>query len=261
MKSYWKAIYESRFFWSHLAKIDLKNKFRRTKIGVLWLGISPLCLTLIMVTVFGTAFHIEYGKYAAYILSGVLFWNIMTDSFISGASSIVGSEAYIKQFNHPIIIYPLKTSLTGIMSFVISLLALLPFSIMENKSNIFISIIMFLPSIVVYFFLEWFCTIISAFVCTKYRDYPQLAALLLQTLWYLSPVFFQESMFESNKKIHSFFEVNPITHLLELTRAPLLYGKLPTCTNYLISVEVIVICGFFAWILNKKDGKNIVFYI
>ncbi|MEG1584669.1 MAG: ABC transporter permease, partial [Anaerovorax sp.] len=75
MKEYLQKLYESRFFWVHLAKLELKNKFRRSKLGFMWTFLSPFLLTMIMSVVFSTVFHQDILTYTPYILSGILFWD------------------------------------------------------------------------------------------------------------------------------------------------------------------------------------------
>lgn len=261
MKNYWKRIYDSRYFWTYFAKIDLKNKFRKSKLGVLWLCVSPLCLMGIMVLVFGTAFNYDYGKYAPYILSGILFWNIVTDAFLGGASCIIGSVAYIKQFNHPVVIYPLKSSITSIFSYAISLLALFFLILFVSPMNLVVVFFTLIPTLVLYFLFSWLGGIISGIIGTKYRDYPQLAALLLQAIWYVSPVFFMESQFQEDSFIRTFFYYNPNTHLLNLIRKPFLEGTIPGFDDYMFSICFICVLGVVAYLINRKNEKNIVFYI
>jgi len=73
MKDYLKRIYEARYFWFHLSKMDLKNKFRRSKLGILWVSATPLGLMLIVTLIFGTVFNEDVATYAPYVLSGLLF--------------------------------------------------------------------------------------------------------------------------------------------------------------------------------------------
>lgn len=261
IKKYWKKIYDARYFWTYFAKIDLKNKFRKSKLGVLWLCVSPLCLMGIMVLVFGTAFNYDYGEYSPYILSGLLFWNIVSESFVGGANCIIGSVAYIKQFDHPIAIYPLKASITSIVSFTISLLALVIMIVFISPYNLLVAVITLIPTLLIYFLFSWFGGIISGYEGTKYRDYPQLAALALQAIWYVSPVFFMESQFKEDSFMRTFFFYNPNTHLLNLIRKPFLEGHVPDIADYLFSLGFVMLLGIIAYLLNKKNEKNIVFYI
>lgn len=261
MKRYIEQLYESRYFWTHLARIELKNKFRRSKLGILWTFLNPLCLTLIMSVVFATAFKTDIATYAPYILSGILCWELISSSFVAGSYSIISNDAYIRQFNHPITIYTLKSAIVYTISFVIALIALAIWMLFVHPMNLLIALFSLPLTIVIFFCFAWAGTTISAFLGTKYRDYPQLSPLVLQTLWYISPVFFQREMFETVPVLEKWFQLNPITHILQLIRAPFLEGSLPTVQNYLFSIGLTVALSLIAYYKNKKESRDIIFYI
>lgn len=261
MKNYLKRLYESRYFWIHLSKMELKNKFRRSKLGILWTFISPLCLTAIMAVVFATVFHSDILTYAPYILSGIIFWDLFSGSLIGGSFVIIANDAYIRQFNHPITIYTLKSAIVYTISFLIAMLSLVIWMVFVEPKNLILGIVTLPITAILFFLLSWSCITIAAFTNTKYRDYPQMMPLIIQIFWYLSPVFFQEEMFESNKILYMWFNLNPLTHVLFLIRKPFLYGEMPTMNNYFITIIFIAIFGFIAIIINKRNAKNIVFYI
>ena len=196
LKKYLEKIYAARYFWSYLAGAELRNKFRRSKLGILWTFISPLVLTAIMSVVFSTVFHSPIVDYAPYILSGILFWEIFSGSFVGGASIFIANDGYIKQFNHPITIYTLKSSIVYCISFMIAMISLGLWVIVINPQNFILGLVTLPLTVLIYFILSWSATTIAAFTNTKYRYYPQMMPLILQVFWYLSPVFFQQEMFE-----------------------------------------------------------------
>ena len=215
-----------------------------------------------MAVVFGTVFKQNIREYAPYVLSGLLFWSIITDSMVAGWSVIVGNEPYIRQYNHPVIIYPLERSLASIISFLISTLALAVVqAICGSPINVLWGYATLPLTIVIYFIFEWSATIIAAYIGTKYRDYPQVISLVLQAVWYVSPVFFQESMFTGSPYLYYLFIFNPLTHMLKLIRNPFLEGKLPSLTNYLVSIAVAAVVALGAYWINKKNERDIIFYI
>lgn len=261
MRQYIQKLYDSRYFWSHLARIELKNKFRRSKLGILWTFVSPLCLTAIMSVVFATAFQTDLASYAPYILSGILCWDVFSNAFVGGSYSIISNDAYIRQFSHPITIYTLKSAIVYTISFLIALTALVIWILFVSPANILMALFSLPLTICLFFVLAWAGTTISAFTATKYRDYPQLIPLILQTLWYVSPVFFQKEMFQSVPALEIWFQINPITHMLQLVRAPFLDGVLPTLVDYLFSFGFVGVLAIFAYFKNKHDAKDIIFYI
>ena len=231
MRNYLNKLYDARYFWMHLARIELKNKFRRSKLGILWIFVSPLCLTAIMSVVFATAFHVDIASYAPYILSGILCWEVFSGGFIGGSYGFISNDAYIRQFNHPVTIYTLKSAIVITISFLISLIALAVWIL----------------------FLSPFHLLLAVFTLPT--------TLILQTLWYVSPVFFQKEMFDNSEILSAWFHLNPITHVLQLIRAPFLEGRLPGIFDYLMSFALVGIIALFAVYMNRKSARDIIFYI
>lgn len=244
-----------------MVRIELKNKFRRSKLGILWTVLSPLCLTAIMSVVFAIVFDYDIVTYAPYILAGNLFWEVLSASFMGGGFVFIANDAYIRQFNHPMSIYTLKSAIVYTISFSIASLSLVVWTVFVTPQNLFAVALSFPLTVVILFFLAWGAITISAYTNTKYRDYPQLVPLVLQTIWYISPVFFKEEMFMLNDLLYAWFKINPITHMLNLLRSPFLYGELPSIESYLISMGCVAVICILAVKINNKNEKQIIFYI
>lgn len=261
MREYWKKIYKTRYFWSHLARCELKARFRRSKLGLLWTVLQPLFLTMIMALVFSTIFKQPLGEYAVYILSGIVVWNLISASIVTGGNSILSAEQYIRQFNHPVTIYCLRSAVLNIITFLIEMIALSIWVMCTKPSNLLIGIATLPLTLILYFVLSWTCSTIAGFYNCKYRDYPQVMALCMQALWYMSPVMFQKHVFESNSKLYILYELNPVTHVLNLVRNPMLYGKIPSAIDYGYVLILIMLFGLWAYYANKKNEKKIIFYL
>jgi lipopolysaccharide transport system permease protein len=125
MTAYFYGIYESRYFWTHLALSDLRSKWRRSFLGVAWSVVQPLGMTMLLAVVFGKIFHQDIVEYAPYILSGMITWDFFTATLTGGSLSFVQADAYIKQYRHPLAIYTLRTTLTNLMVFMMASLSLI----------------------------------------------------------------------------------------------------------------------------------------
>ncbi len=261
MKEYAIKLYKTRYFWLHLVRSDLKSRFRRSKLGMLWVLIQPLLLTTIMSVVFSTVFNQPLGEYAVYILSGIIVWDLISSSTIAGGGCIMSAEQYIRQFNHPITIYSLRSALLYIVLFLLEINALIIWILFMRPENLILAIFTLPLTLMLYFMLSWSITTIAGYMNTKYRDYPQMMGLVMQTIWYLSPVFFKKDMFTLSPALNILFQLNPITHLLNLIRDPFVYGKMPGAISYLFVIATILIFLFWAYQLNKKNQKKIIFYL
>lgn len=261
IKNYYKHMIHMRYFIAHLVTIGLKNQFRRSKLGILWTFISPLCLTIIMAVVFSTAFHTDIKDYLPYVLSGILFWDLFNKSFVAGSSTIIGFDSFIRQCNHPITLYTLANSLLFTTSFLISMVALVIMILIRSPLNLLIGIVSLPITLIILAVFSWCGTTISSYIGVQYRDFPMGVTLLLQVIWYLSPVFFEESMFEKEPILYAWFKINPITHMLNLLRKPFLYGHFPDLIDYVYCICFVAVMIVLAFYVNKKKEKNAIFYL
>ena len=261
MKEYLMKVFETRYFWSHLARCELKARFRRSKLGLLWTVLQPLILTMIMALVFATIFNQPLGEYAIYILSGIVVWNMINGSIVAGGFSILSAEQYIRQFNHPVSIYSLRSSILNLVTFAIEMIALAVWILFTAPANLFLGFITLPLTVLLFFCLSWPVTTIAGFMNCKYRDYPQIMALVMQAIWYVSPVMFQKQIFSNNEYLKILYQMNPITHILNLIRAPFIYGQIPSASDYFFVIGIIFIFLILAISINKKNEKKIIFYL
>lgn len=261
LKAYLAKIYRARYFLVHLVRWDMKYKFRRSKIGILWTILQPLLLTLIMGAVFSFVFKQEMKTYAPYILSGMLVWDVIHGSFVGNSSSFIAAETYIRQYAHPLALYPLRVAMVSICTFSIAMIGLFAWAGAIYPQNLPIAILSLPLTVLLYFILSWAISIISSHIYVRYRDYPYIMTLVMQFMWYLSPVFFKEEMFESNEFLYTVFQINPITQTLNLVRRPFLSGEFAGAVTYLYVMCLAIIFLVIAWNISKKCEKTVIYYL
>lgn len=261
MKEYWKKIYKTRYFWSHLAMNDLKARFRRSKLGLMWTVLQPLLLTLILSFVFSTVFKQTLGTYAMYILSGIVVWDMMQASVVGGGNSLFASEQYIRQFNHPISIYTLRYAILNLVTFLMELIALIIWVLIFQPENLILAFFTLPLTVLLYFPLVWGLVTIAGYSGAKYRDYPQIMLLVMQMIYYFSPVFFKQEMFLSSNILKVIFDLNPITHILNLVRYPFVYMKMPAMFDYIYVTVTDILVVLWALRVNLKNEKKVIFYL
>lgn len=261
LRQYLQHIYHARYFLIHLVKWDLKYKFRRSKLGIFWTILQPLLLTVIMSFVFSIVFHQEMRTYAPYILSGNLVWEIIQGAFVNNSMCFVAAEPYIRQYAHPMALYPLRASTVSICSFLIALTGLLVWAGIVYPHNLPLTLLSLPLTVALYFGLSWSITIITSHLFVRYRDYPYVMALVMQFMWYISPVFFREEMFAGSALLYRVFLVNPITQVLKLLRKPLLSGELAGPFTYLYVCGLFVFFAVIAWNVSKRAEKTVIYYL
>ena len=259
--AFFRHVVHTRYFWMHLARSDLKMRFRRSKLGMLWHVLNPLLLTLLISIVFGAIFNMEIKEYAPYILSGMVVWDVLTSSVVGGGNAFMASEQYIRQINHRKPIYTLRLAILYIATFCLAVISLIIWILLLKPENVILGFITLPLTIILLFLLSWPLVTIASYTNVKYRDYPQMMALVMQALWYMSPVFLRESMFAGHAQLALILRINPVTHILNLLRMPFLYGQMPSPTDYAFTFGTIILVCASAFLTNKKNEHEVIFYL
>ena len=76
-----------------LVEKDLKLKYRRSFLGYLWSVLNPLMIMCIMVLVFQHMFRFSIENYPAYVISGQVCFNFLSESTNQAIASITGNAA------------------------------------------------------------------------------------------------------------------------------------------------------------------------
>lgn len=260
IKKYAERIDRAKYFLLHLVRWDIKFKFRGSRIGILWTILQPLLLTMIISGVFGFVFHQQMREYAPYILSGLLVWELINAAVVGNSYCLIQSETYIRQYSHPIVIYPLRSALVSLVTFLIAFSAFFLWICFFRPQNLLVGVISFPLTIMIYFVFSWSVSIISCHIHIRFRDYPYIMNLVMQILWYFSPVFFREEMFSSNRLLYTAFRLNPVTQVLELVRKPFFEGMLPSVASYIYIFLLAIAAAAAAFTVNSKCEKTVIFY-
>lgn len=260
MPTYLIRIWNARYFWVHLALSDLRYRWRRSFFGAMWSVIQPLGLTLLLAIVFGKIFKTPVTEYAPYILSGMVVWEFLTSTAIGGSLAFVQADAYIKQCNHPLAIYTLRTALGNLLVLLLASTSLIAWVLVALPQNLGWS---WLAALAIYplgILIAWPIATILAYIGARFRDVPHALGLAFQALWFISPIYFEAKVFQ-NSDLHALIDYNPIYHFLEIVRAPLLSGKWPSMENYAYALGTIFFFTLLAWLIGRKAEPRVIFYL
>ncbi len=257
---YLTDIYRSRHFWWHLALSDLRLRWRRSYFGIAWAIIQPLGMTVLVALVFGRIFHVDITRYAPYILSGIVVWDFFVGTAVNGSLAFVQADAYIKQCRHPLAIYTLRSALTNLIVMACASSALVAWVLISIPGTFGWSWLAALALFPVAGLLGWASATSLAYISARFRDVPFALNLALQAVWFVSPVYFEASTFrESN--LRALVDYNPIYHILQLVRAPLLEGQWPTAANFAFSLGTLAVAGLVAWAIGQRAEERVIFYL
>ena len=98
----WNNFKKYRFLLAELVKKDIKLKYRRSYLGILWTLLEPLLTTAVLTFVFGNLLGKGGRTYPVYILTGRLLYTFFSNSTKAAMKSIrknSGAKVYLSAVN------------------------------------------------------------------------------------------------------------------------------------------------------------------
>lgn len=261
MTEYFSKIFALRYFLFHMAIYDLKQKYRGSFLGALWALLLPFGMACLLSLVLSSVFNQDVTEYLPYVFSGIVIWEFVTNIASGGCHVFRFSQYYIRQNNLPSMVYTLRYTTAALINFMLGLAALLSWVLITNPSVFGFSWLVLPISVLTIFIVMWPLATMNAYISTWLNDFAQLMTLIMQALFFVSPVFLKPEVFLQSKYNLGFLvHANPVYHALELFRAPLLRGEVPTLENWIFTLGFAGVVWIITLLIVSRSEKNLIFY-
>ena len=210
---------------------ELKVRYKRSVLGVLWTMLNPLLLMVVYAVVFSTIMRAAIPNYSIFLLAGLLPWIFFSTAVMQGLMSVLVNQELVRKIRLPQAVFPLSVVGSNLVNFILSFL---PLSIMMIAlGQRFTSALLFHPVAVA--LLTIFAagvTLLLSSATVFFRDVRHLTEVLLQVVLYLSPVLYDLGQLGEHRTwwFHLFrleLSLNPMSYLIPLLRDPVYFGRLP----------------------------------
>ena len=258
MKSYLQNFKRFRPLLEELVARDVKIKYRRSVLGVLWTLLNPLFMMIILSVVFSNLFKFDVENYSLYILSGQVVFNFFSGATTDAMSAIFGNASLIKKVYVPKYLYPLSTVIYNYIIFLISLVVLAIVGVILGvKPTIYL--LQAPVALIIILILSYGSGMFLATIGVFFRDIEYLWSVALMLIMYTCAIFYYPS-----KLLKSgwawILKFNPLYCTIQIFRSAI-FGE-PMYAPYVIYAAafsvVITIIGLVCF---KKKQDNFILYI
>ncbi len=241
-----------------LVSRDLKTKYRRSILGILWSVLNPLLMMLVLTAIFSNIFRFDIQDFPVYYLTGYILFNFVSETTNFSMVSIIGATGLIKKVYIPKILFPLEKCLFSLVNFAFSLIAAVIVFLIVGVTPSRTMLLFFVPVLYLLIFNFGFGLILAT-VNTFFRDVGYLYNVFV-TLWmYLTPIIYPITALPD--WMRRIVRVNPLYHYVEYFRAVTLYNTIPSLGDNLICIAYALIFLFIGVTVFQKKENKFIFYV
>ena len=217
-----------------MAYDDIALRFQRTFLGPLWIPVSNLIMIAGLTYVFGAIFQADIKSYIVYLAAGLMVWSFISGILISGPNFFVRSQDILESFSLPWSLQVMRflmghlfiLVIHGLIFIILALIVELP--ITGGTALALLGLLILIVS-------GYGISLVLASIGIKYRDLQHAIESVMTFLFLLTPIFWRSADLPMDRP--SVTELNPLYHMIEIVRAPLL-GMEVGINSWLVSITI-----------------------
>ncbi|MFA5271487.1 MAG: ABC transporter permease [Candidatus Omnitrophota bacterium] len=260
LNAFWTT-WKGRELLIQLVRRNIEIRYKGTMMGFIWMLVTPLVMLAVYTFVFGVVFKARWGMgigdskaaFALIMFCGMAVFNIFSESVNGSVGIVVGKPNYVKKVVFPLEILPVSSVLSacflGLIWIGILLLGIILFFHKFCLAAVCFPLIL-IPLILFSCGFAWFVASLGVFV----RDLAHLIGIILQVLYFMTPIFYSVEMVP--EPVRSILFLNPLTLIVQSARQVLIYNQWPDWYGLslvtLLSMAVFQM-GYF-WFMKTKRG-------
>lgn len=218
-----RIVYYCELTWM-LARKEIKVRYKNNLFGYLWSLANPLAQAFVFYFAFEIIFKSSIPNFVVFLIVGLFVWQWATNFFIGSCSVYLSNGNLIKKAVFPRFVLPIALDMQDAFHFLMSVPIIIAFLLWQHlpiNPIILVGIPLILPG---QFLLLLGIGFALASINLFFRDMERILQIVLNILFYLSPVLYPVDRVPEGYKI--FINLNPMTPVIESWRALFLHGTL-----------------------------------
>jgi len=205
--------------WRSFAWDEIQNRYRRSAVGIAWIGLSYLFFVLVIVIFFRGLAQADTQGYLYHVAVGYAAFTFMMGNITDGCEVFRTARTWIKSTSLPYSIYIYKSISRSLFTFALHLVAGLVVMICFGWRPS-ASILLTIPAIAIFLINAVWVQLFFGLLATRFNDIVHLVTTITRVLFFTTPIIW--TIDQRTGLVRDLAMINPLTHFIEIFRAPLI---------------------------------------
>jgi ABC-type polysaccharide/polyol phosphate export permease len=224
---------------------DIKVRYKRSILGMLWTMLAPLLNMIALTLVFSAMLKTTISNYPVYFMAGQIFWAFFAQTTGTAASQTQASNDLARRMFVPRSVFVAAAVGGGLVNLLLSLLPLLLIILVTGFP--LHATWAFLPvSIVILALFTAGVAFLLFTLTSRFTDVREMYGVIVQTWFFLTPIVYEPSIVPFRYRV--WLSLNPMYHLIQVFRKPIYEGVLPSPELLVVSVVFSVAVLVTGWV-------------
>jgi len=254
---------KQRELWFMLGLQDIKQRYRRSVLGPLWITIATGVMAAALGLLYSMLFQIPVAKFLPHVTVGLIMWNFISGAIKEGSTIFIDNEGLIKQLPAPLSVHVYRLVWRQTLFLAHNLVIWLALIIIFPRALGW-EFFLFIPGLFLLLVNGVWVAMFFGIIATRFRDVAPLLEALVQLLFYVTPiVWMTDTLHEQGGAVSQrarIAELNPLYHYLEVVRSPMI-GEPVAAYHWLIVIACTLVGLFIALLVMKRWRFRVSYWV
>jgi ABC-2 type transport system permease protein len=216
-----------RTLWLHLGLQDIKQKYRRSAIGPLWITISMGMMVTALGLLYSQLFQTPLAQKLPDVAVGFIVWAFISGCVLEGAEVFISNEGLIKQMPAPLTVHIFRLVWRQTLYFAHNMIVYVAI-LAIFRWPMHWTVITVIPGFALLMVNGVWVAMLCGVIATRFRDIPPIVGSFINMAMPMTPIMWNVSDITKNPNSawrSSIADLNPFYHYIEILRDPLLGEK------------------------------------
>jgi len=238
------AGWHQRELWGHLGWQDIRQRYRRSILGPIWITISMAVTAIALGVLYAGLFGNDLSVQLPYVLVGFIIWAFISGCISEGSEVFTSNEGLIRHLPAPLSVHVYRLLWRQILFFGHNLIVYVVMFLVFPQHLGWPSLMAF-PAFALLVINGAWVALLLGIVTTRFRDLEPITQSIVQLLFFLTPIvwIYSDLLTSANSSTAArarLVEFNPLLHFMEILRAPML-GQPQHLRHWIVVLGITVV--------------------
>ncbi|WP_454832140.1 ABC transporter permease [Pseudoxanthomonas wuyuanensis] len=226
-------------FWALSSWLDIVVRYRRSSLGLFWLVLPAVIYIWGLGGFFAHIAGTPLFRFAAHVAIGYAVFRVLSTVIVESTTAFASSSAFIMDGHVRLTDFVLRVIAKALFYFVASL-PVVAIALAIYPDLLWTGVLLSVPSMTLIVFNVFWIGLVFGLVGARFPDMSQFIGNIFMFAFLLTPIIWRADGMPVDSLRGMLMRINPLFHMVEIVRAPMLGERIEMLTFYYMGVLTIV---------------------